>query len=59
LRTHPAAAAAYAELKRRLANLGIDRLTYAHTKGPACYLIMVAAEEWALQIGWQPGPDAA
>jgi GrpB-like predicted nucleotidyltransferase (UPF0157 family) len=59
LRTHPAAAAAYAELKRRLANLGIDRHTYAHTKDPACDLIMVAAEEWALQIGWQPGPDAA
>ena len=59
LRTHPASAAAYAELKRRLASLGIDRFVYADTKDPACDLIMLAAEDWALQTGWKLGPPDA
>jgi GrpB-like predicted nucleotidyltransferase (UPF0157 family) len=54
LRAHPSAAAAYAELKRRLAALGIDRGVYAETKDPACDLIMVAAEAWAAETGWSP-----
>ena len=59
LRTHATAAAAYAELKRRLAELGIDRFVYADTKDPACDLIIVAAEDWAIQSSWQPGPADA
>lgn len=52
LRAHPDAATAYAELKRRLAALGIDRGTYADVKDPACDLVMVAAEDWAARTGW-------
>jgi GrpB-like predicted nucleotidyltransferase (UPF0157 family) len=54
LRTHPSTAAAYAELKRRLAALDIDRSTYADVKDPACDLIIAAAERWAEAVGWQP-----
>jgi GrpB-like predicted nucleotidyltransferase (UPF0157 family) len=52
LREHPAAVAAYAELKRRLADELRDVRRYADVKDPACDLIMVAAEEWALATGW-------
>lgn len=52
LKSHPEAAEAYAELKRRLAALGIDRGAYADVKDPACDLIMVAAENWAARSGW-------
>jgi GrpB-like predicted nucleotidyltransferase (UPF0157 family) len=55
LRAHPAAAAAYAELKRRLAALGLETGVYAEVKDPACDLIMQAAEPWAARIRWQPG----
>jgi GrpB-like predicted nucleotidyltransferase (UPF0157 family) len=59
LRAHPAAAQAYAELKRRLAselrNVGV----YADVKDPACDLIIVAAEDWAQATGWEPGPSDA
>lgn len=51
---HSHAADAYAELKRRLAALGIDRGAYAEVKDPACDLIMVAAEAWAERTGWKP-----
>ncbi|MDX6548102.1 MAG: hypothetical protein QOG33_1652 [Gaiellales bacterium] len=54
LRTHPSTAAAYAELKCRLAALGIDRGTYTDVKDPACDLIIAAAEQWAEAVGWQP-----
>jgi GrpB-like predicted nucleotidyltransferase (UPF0157 family) len=52
LREHRAAVAAYAELKLRLANELRDVGRYADVKDPACDLIMVAAEEWALATGW-------
>jgi GrpB-like predicted nucleotidyltransferase (UPF0157 family) len=53
LRAHPAAAAGYAELKRRLAALpGIDTGVYADTKDPVCDIIMAAAEDWAARTGW-------
>ena len=54
LRAHLGAAEAYAELKRRLAALGIDRDVYAEIKDPACDVIVVAAEEWAAHGGWRP-----
>ena len=56
LRAHPAAAAAYAELKRRLARSLADPRTYPEVKDPAVDLIYLAAEDWARAIGWQPGP---
>lgn len=53
LRAKPGAAAAYAELKRRLARLaGDDRVAYTATKDPVCDLIMVAAEAWAKGTYW-------
>lgn len=53
LRAHPGAAEAYAELKRRLAALGIDRDVDAEVKDPGRDVIMVSAEEWAAHGGWR------
>ncbi len=53
LRAHPAMAAAYAEVKRRLAHYhGDERLVYTEIKDPVCDLIIAAAEVWAAQTGW-------
>jgi len=54
LRTHEATATSYAELKRRLAALPIDRDAYSVIKDPAFDLIMVGAEDWAAATGWAP-----
>lgn len=59
LRAHPASAAAYAELKRRLAQYFDDTGTYADVKDPACDLIAQAAEAWAAQTGWRIAPSDA
>lgn len=59
LRAHPAAARAYAELKRRLALNLADPQTYPEVKDPAVDLIYYAAEDWAAATGWQPGPPDA
>ena len=59
LRTHPRSAAAYAELKRRLAlHLGEIR-DYADVKDPACELIIEAAEAWATSTDWSPSASDA
>jgi len=57
LREHLGAAAAYAELKRKLAALEppLDVGVYADVKDPACDIIIAAAEDWAAQVGWTPG----
>jgi GrpB-like predicted nucleotidyltransferase (UPF0157 family) len=55
LRAHPASAAAYGELKWRLALVVSDLVTYTDVKDPACDLIMIAAEDWAQQHRWIPG----
>jgi GrpB-like predicted nucleotidyltransferase (UPF0157 family) len=54
-RAHPRSAAAYAELKRRLASNLRDLETYPEVKDPACDLIIVAAQDWAVTTGWKPG----
>ena len=59
LRTHPDSAGAYAELKMRLAAHLADPKTYPEVKDPAVDLIYFAAEEWAKDIGWQPGDSDA
>ena len=59
LRTHPATADAYAELKRRLAENLADPLTYPDVKDPTVDLIYLAAEEWAAANNWQLGPSDA
>jgi len=59
LRTHPATAEAYAELKRRLAQHLVDPKTYPDVKDPAVDLIYLAAEDWASATGWHPGRSDA
>jgi len=59
LRAHPSTAAAYAELKRRLAANLADPATYPDVKDPAVDLIYLAAEEWAATTGWRLGPPDA
>ena len=59
LRAHPRSAAAYAELKRRLADNLRDLDTYPDVKDPACDLISVAAEDWAVVTGWRMAPSDA
>ena len=59
LRSHPASAAAYAELKRRLAHNLADEDTYPDVKDPAVDLIYFAAEDWAASSSWHPGPSDA
>ena len=59
LRAHPLSAAAYAELKRRLAEHLRDPDTYPDVKDPACDLIAVAAEEWGVVSRWVLGPSDA
>lgn len=53
LRSSNASAKAYAELKRQLAAHLADLDTYSDVKDPACDLIAIAAEAWALQTGWK------
>jgi GrpB-like predicted nucleotidyltransferase (UPF0157 family) len=47
------------ELKRGLARHLPDRGTYADVKDPACDLIAIAAEAWAVETRWKPGPTDA
>lgn len=57
LRAHPAAAAGYGELKRRLADyVGEDRDSYVEIKDPVCDIVIAGGEEWAAAINWTPGP---
>jgi GrpB-like predicted nucleotidyltransferase (UPF0157 family) len=56
LRACPAAAAAYAEVKRQLACYHSDDIqAYVTIKDPVCDVIMSAAEEWAAARGWRAG----
>ncbi len=59
LRSHPATAEAYAELKRQLVQHLADPETYPGVKDPAVDLIYFAAEEWADAIRWEPGKSDA
>jgi GrpB-like predicted nucleotidyltransferase (UPF0157 family) len=54
LRAHPAAAAAYANVKRQLAAYHPDDIqAYVEIKDPVCDVIMCAAEQWAAVTGWR------
>ena len=57
LRAHPQTAEAYARLKRMLSEHLADPFMYPEVKDPAVDLIYLAAEEWAEQTNWQPGPS--
>lgn len=59
LRADDAAAAAYGEFKQRLAAAVADPELYAPTKDPVFHLMAQAAERWAAQTGWTPGPSDA
>jgi GrpB-like predicted nucleotidyltransferase (UPF0157 family) len=59
VRVHPSVAQAYAELKRGLAENLRDPDTYPEVKEPAVHLIFLAAEKWAADTGWKPGPSDA
>ena len=53
LRTHPAVAASYAEIKRQLARHDPnDWDLYYDVKDPVCDIIIAAAEAWAESSGW-------
>lgn len=53
---HPAAAEAYAEIKRALARLRPgDADAYYSIKDPVCDVIVAAAEPWAVATDWEPG----
>ena len=58
LRSSPEAVRAYAEIKRELANrFSDDQSSYYAIKDPTFDLIMVAAEAWAVEIGWKAPPE--
>jgi GrpB-like predicted nucleotidyltransferase (UPF0157 family) len=53
LRTHPLAAAAYAQVKQALARHGpTDWDLYYEVKDPICDIIMAGAEDWAAASHW-------
>lgn len=54
LRVSPEQALAYAEMKKRLAELANgQRAPYSYVKEPACDLIFNAATAWATTVGWK------
>jgi GrpB-like predicted nucleotidyltransferase (UPF0157 family) len=58
LRAHPDSAEAYARVKQQLARYHADDIeAYCDIKDPVCDLILFAAEAWAEQTAWQPGPS--
>lgn len=60
LRAHPDSAEAYARVKRQLARYHADDIeAFCDIKDPVCDLILFAAEAWAAETGWQPGPSDA
>jgi GrpB-like predicted nucleotidyltransferase (UPF0157 family) len=54
LRTHPLAAAAYAQAKQALArHAPTDWDLYYDVKDPVCDIIMAGAEDWAASTSWR------
>ena len=49
---HPQAVIAYSAIKRSLAAAIPDLDTYAEVKDPIVDLVIVIAEEWAMETGW-------
>jgi len=55
LRSHPADAAAYAAMKREMAEKHrSDGIAYNDAKGPFIEGVLATAREWALGTGWRP-----
>jgi GrpB-like predicted nucleotidyltransferase (UPF0157 family) len=60
LRAHPDSAEAYARVKQQLVRFHADDIdAFCDIKDPVCDLILFAAEEWAKETAWQPGPSDA
>ena len=62
LRAHSDAAAAYAALKHELAatfSAPEQRHEYVMAKAPFVWKTMQSADEWAGEVGWEPGPSDA
>jgi GrpB-like predicted nucleotidyltransferase (UPF0157 family) len=60
LRTHADNAAAYENLKRRLAaQFAHDGAAYTNAKMPFFWEVIRRADEWAQRTGWEPGPSDA
>jgi GrpB-like predicted nucleotidyltransferase (UPF0157 family) len=60
MRTHPAWARRYAELKTALAErYAKDRHRYNEEKRPFTWEVLAEADEWAQRTGWSPGPSDA
>ena len=60
LRVHPAEAAEYAVVKRRLAaEHRQDGQAYTDAKAEHCWRIIHRADDWAQATGWLPGPSDA
>jgi GrpB-like predicted nucleotidyltransferase (UPF0157 family) len=57
LRTHPADAGEYADLKRRIAGDAETRGDYTEAKGPFVWELIRRADDWAMGEGWEPGPS--
>ena len=49
---HPQAVIAYSAIKRSLAAAIPDLDTYAEVKDPIVDLVIVTAEDWAMETGW-------
>ena len=62
LRSHPGTAGAYAALKYDLAaqfSTPEQRHDYVRAKAPVVWETMQLADEWAGEVGWEPGPSDA
>jgi GrpB-like predicted nucleotidyltransferase (UPF0157 family) len=60
VRAHPDDAAQYAELKRTLADKHReDRAEYTDAKAPFIWSVMMRANRWSQDVGWEPGPSDA
>lgn len=60
LRSHPQAAAEYAQIKRQLArHLGDNAEAYYDVKDPTFDLMMAAANDWSGSTDWAPPPSDA
>ncbi len=60
MRAHGEDAQRYAEVKCRLAEqCGEDRHGYTEAKAPFLWEIMVKADRWSQDVGWEPGPSDA
>jgi GrpB-like predicted nucleotidyltransferase (UPF0157 family) len=60
MRTHREDAERYADLKYRLAEqYGDDRHGYTEAKAAFTWEVMVKADKWSQNTGWEPGPSEA